>query len=98
MLELGYEMSYQGPTAPSITSVTLNGQDACSGSPVQSINNTLSESVSSVSYLSNNNNSTTINNNTSINNNRSSSNNNTEHSINNTGSINNNSKLHSVQQ
>merc|ERR1711963_1323352 len=35
VLELGYEMSYQGPTAPSITSVTLNGQDACSGSPVQ---------------------------------------------------------------
>ena len=97
MLELGYEMSYQGPTAPSITSVTLNGQDACSGSPVQSINNTLSESVSSVSYLSNNN-CTTINNNTSLNNNRSCSNNNTEHSINNSGSINNNSQLHSVQQ
>ena len=45
VLTLDYQMTFDGEVQPSITSLTLNGQDACSGSgPVVTTATTVSGS------------------------------------------------------
>ena len=47
VLELGYEMSYDGDTEPSVVSLSFNGQDLCTVSGVTSATTTESQTSTS---------------------------------------------------